>query len=101
MAPRLLPSFSTTLAQLLKTSGPAAINCSTLERMRSDASDGCSSPSTENTPRICDRRLGTSRSTARSRGSRKNWSSDFSISPSARRNSSTTLPMVWRSLTRR
>ncbi len=38
---------------------------------------------------------------AMSCGLRKNWSSAFSTSPSVERSSSTTLPMVWLSLTRR
>ena len=72
-----------------------------MSRIRTTASDAWSSPSTESTPRICARRPGTGVSTDRSAGSRKNWSMAFSASASVARSSSTTLPMVWWSLTRR
>ena len=101
MAPRLLPTFSKIPVRALASSMSSTKNCSTLERMRSAAIEGWSKPNTENTPRIWANWLGTSRKGALSCGLRKNWSSDFSTSPSVVRNSSTTLPMVWRSLTRR
>ena len=58
-------------------------------------------PSTDSTPRIAASWLGTGISTSRSVGLRKNWSISFSASDSEARSSCTTLPMVWRSETRR
>ena len=69
--------------------------------MRATASDAWSSPSTERTPRIWASCPGTVESTDSSSGARKNWSRHFSASANVARNSSTTLPMVWRSLTLR
>ena len=69
--------------------------------MCNTAAEACSSPSTDNTPRIDDNCPGTGISSSRRLGSRKYWSICFSISDSDARNSCTTLPMVWRSLTRR
>ncbi len=97
-APRLLPSDSTCCPPAAL---PPAIRWSTLSRMRCTVRAACSSPSTENTPRICRSWLGTVRSSPISVGRRKNWSSDFSSSDRCARSSSTTVPMVWRSLTRR
>ena len=58
-------------------------------------------PSTDSTPRIADSWPGTGISISRLDGSRKYWSICFSTSDSDARSSCTTLPMVWRSLTRR
>ena len=58
-------------------------------------------PSTDSTPRIADSWSGTGISTSRSAGLRKYWSISFSASDSEARSSCTTLPMVWRSETRR
>ena len=74
---------------------------STSSRMRSSACDAGSMPSTESTPRIADSCTGTSTSTPRSVGLRKNWSIAFSTSLSEARSSWTTLPIVCRSETRR
>ena len=101
IAPKLLPNLSKIPNRALASSMSSTRNCSTLDRMRSAASDGWSSPSTENTPRICANWLGTSRNGVLSFGLRKNLSSDASTSPRLLRSSSTTLPMVCRSLTRR
>ncbi len=99
-APRLLPSFSKTTWR--SCAGISLISRrSTVSRMRTTASDAWSRPSTDRTPRICCRQPGTGLSAATSSGLRKNWSMDFSASASVARNSSTTLPMVWWSLTRR
>ena len=76
-------------------------NASTSSRMCSAAAEACDRPSTDNTPRIADSCAGTGISSWRCEGSRKYWSICFSISDSEARNSCTTLPMVWRSLTRR
>ena len=84
-----------------RASVPAVTKASTSSRMRSTASVAWSSPSTENTPRIACNCAGTGISTAGSVGARKNWSMSFSDSDSALRSSCTTLPMVWRSETRR
>ena len=100
-APRLLPSFSKVFWRSGSSAGSLSMSRSTASRMRSTASEAWSSPSTESTPRICARRPGTLASWPVSAGLRKNWSMARSASPSVARNSSTTLPMVWLSLTRR
>ena len=76
-------------------------SASTSSRMRSTACEAWSSPSTDSTPRIADSCAGTGISTSRWAGSRKYWSMFFSTSDSEARSSCTTLPMVWRSETRR
>ncbi|OPZ01397.1 MAG: hypothetical protein BWZ09_02724 [Alphaproteobacteria bacterium ADurb.BinA305] len=58
-------------------------------------------PSTENTPRMALSWPGTGCSISRRDGSRKYWSIDFSTSASEPLSSCTTLPIVWRSDTRR
>ena len=58
-------------------------------------------PSTDNTPRMADSCCATGISTLLSVGLRKYWSIRRSTSDNEARNSCTTLPMVWRSETRR
>ncbi|MNS58288.1 hypothetical protein D3C72_912030 [compost metagenome] len=99
-APRLLPSASKVAISSTGERLTCSI-CSTSSRMRCTVCAACSSPSTENTPRICMSWVGTVRSNGFSAGRRKYWSSDFSSSLRWLRSSSTTVPMVWRSLTRR
>ena len=102
MALRLLPSCWKVPASRASASSTSVSRiCSTMVRMRVTACTAWSRPSTDSTPRIC-----ASCDTATCRpsfscGVRKNWSSDFSTSPSATLSSPTTLPIVWRSLTRR
>ena len=101
-APRLLPSFSNAVG--LPTALPISASDrkpSTVPRIRTTANAAWSRPSSDNTPRICARRSGTAISGWVSVVLRKNWSISFSTSPREVRNSPTTLPMVWRSLTRR
>ena len=74
---------------------------STSSRIRSTACEAWSSPSTDSTPRIAESWAGTGISTSRWAGLRKYWSICFSISDKEARNSCTTLPIVWRSDTRR
>ena len=101
-APRLLPSLSNVpAARAFSSSTSSTSISSTASRIRSTACEAWSSPRTESTPRICERWLGASRSGPLSCGLRKKLSSSFSSSPRVMRNSPTTLPMVWRSLTRR
>jgi hypothetical protein len=98
-APRLLPSAS---KPAISSAGEVLTSmASTSSRMRCTVSAAWSRPSTENTPRICINCVGTVRRSPFSAGRRKYWSSDFSSSLRWLRSSSTTVPMVWRSLTRR
>ena len=76
-------------------------SASTSSRMRSTACEAWSRPSTDSTPRIAESCAGTGISTSRCAGSRKYWSMFFSTSDNEARSSCTTLPMVWRSDTRR
>ncbi len=72
-----------------------------VSRIRITASEAWSSPNTDSTPRICANWPGTPTKGLVSSGLRKNWSIARSASPKAIRSSSTTLPIVWWSLTRR
>ena len=97
-APRLLPSLSKVC---WRSTGPLIwplSRRSTVSPMRVTASDAWSRPSTDITPRICPRKVGTEARGAVFWGLRKNWSMQRSASPSVARSSPTTLPMVWRSL---
>ena len=100
-APRLLPSFSNICLRSSSDATSLVSSRSTVSRMRKTASDAWSSPSTESTPRIWAKRPGTVARGETSSGLRKNWSIARSASPSVERNSPTTLPFVWLSLTRR
>ena len=101
-APKLLPNWSKVPADRARASSISVSNsCSTLSRMRKTAWDAWSNPSTDRTPRIWANWPGTRVKTDLSFGSRKKKSSDFSSSPSDKRSSPTTLPMVCLSLTRR
>ena len=62
--------------------------------MRSSAADAWSMPSTDSTPRMAARCLGTCSSGLGSPGLRKNSSISFSASDSEARSSCTTLPIV-------
>ncbi len=99
-APRLLPSFSKTTGLSSSATWPAA-SWSTTKRRCCVAATAWSRPSTDSTPRICDSDPVTVPSIETSSGLRKYWSRCFSASASVEWSSSTTLPMVWWSLTRR
>ena len=101
-APRLSASrLKLPLALACAASTSVLASVSTSSRMRSTACEAWSRPSTDSTPRMADNWPGTGISSARRAGSRKYWSMAFSISDSEARSSCTTLPMVWRSDTRR
>ena len=101
-APRLPASRSNTPACVTRAGSTSVdINPSTSSRMRSRVAHACSMPSTDSTPRMADNWCGTAIKTSLSDGLRKNWSISRSASDNETRSSCTTLPMVWRSETRR